>query len=474
MKEYVINKVNEKVYEYTLDNNLKVFIVRKPNFNKKVVFYETKYGSVNNCFAQIGETKLKKYPFGIAHFLEHKLFESKDGIDYFKLFQKNGAYINAATSYDKTYYFFSCSDNFLINLENLLNLVENPYFTDQNVEKEKGIIGQEIDMYKNRASEVLYKTLYYNCFNKDYRKYDIAGEKEDIKKITKEDLYECYNTFYNPSNMFLTIVGDIDVSKTIDLIKKHENKRKIIKNDKIIEEEIKEKYEVCKKEEVIYHNVENEKVGYLYKLFRDKQDDVSMRKANLIIRIFINSRFGRLSLFEDYLIKNNLVKSYFDYSIDISEKYILLGFDYDPIDDLKVKKLIDEKLNNMNNLKEEFELYKKTRLVNFINAFEKVDEVATVIRQSYECFGKIVLDDYDVIKGLTYDEYISYIKKLDFNNYTKVIVKPNKSINEKEENMKDKKCNCKDTCTCGCKEGKKCTCKDKNCKCEKSNDKKNS
>lgn len=431
MKNYLINRVNEKIYEYTLENKLKVFIVKKPNFNKKIAVYEAKYGSINNCFAPIGEKKLKKYPFGIAHFLEHKLFESPLDIDYFKIFQENGAYVNAATGYEKTYYYFTCNDNFLTNLENLLNLVENPYFTDENVYKEKAIIGQEIDMYKNNPAEVLYQTLYYNCFNKDYRKYDVAGERKDINEITKEDLYECYSTFYNPSNMFLTIVGDIDINKTIDFIKKHESKRKIIEIKKIKEQKINEKYDVARKKEIIYHNVLNTKVGYLYKLFRNNKDEVLRRKNDLMIKTFINSKFGSLSLFEDYLVKNNIVKSYFSFNIELFEKYILISFNYDPINDKKVKELIDEKLSDVNNLKLEFDLYKKAYLVNFINAFESVDGIVSYIRNSYECFGKIITNNYDVINSVTYDEYINYIKTLDFNNYTKVVVKPIKDYNNK-------------------------------------------
>ena len=226
MNKINISKLDELIYEETLDNGLKIFICKTPNFNKKLAFFQTRYGSLDNEFIPINGKKVKKYPLGIAHFLEHKLFESENNIDYFKLFQENGAYLNAATSYDKTYYFFSCSDNFYDNLTNLINMVQTPYFTDENVEKEKGIIGQEIDMYSNDPNQVLYDKLYYNAFVNDPMKYDIAGTKKDIKEITKEDLYECYNTFYHPSNMFLTIVGDVDVKKTIKLIKEIEDNKK--------------------------------------------------------------------------------------------------------------------------------------------------------------------------------------------------------------------------------------------------------
>lgn len=138
MNSIKISKINANVYYDTLDNGLEVIVYKTPGFQKKMAFFQTRYGSLKNEFIPIGQTKMKSFPLGIAHFLEHKLFESEEKISYFEEFQNKGAYLNAATSYDKTYYYFVCSDNFYDNLTKLIDMVQTPYFTDENVEKKKG------------------------------------------------------------------------------------------------------------------------------------------------------------------------------------------------------------------------------------------------------------------------------------------------------------------------------------------------
>ena len=423
MNKINISKLDELIYEETLDNGLKIFVCKTPNFNKKLAFFQTRYGSLDNEFIPINGKKVKKYPLGIAHFLEHKLFESEDNIDYFKLFQENGAYLNAATSYDKTYYFFSCSDNFYDNLTNLIEMVQTPYFADENVEKEKGIIGQEIDMYSNDPNQVLYDKLYYNAFVNDPMKYDIAGTKKDIKEITKEDLYECYNTFYHPSNMFLTIVGDVDVKKTIKLIKEIEDNKKYDKPKEIIKSEIDEPKEVLKKEEQIYHNVYATKVGYAYKIILDKINEEEDIKRIFYIKTFLKTIFGSLSGFTEDLIKEKVVKSYFEYYPNISDNYFLITFAADALNEEELKRRIDEKLSCFDNLEEGFRLYKKSALANYVKAFESPYAICSFIKNNYNKYKKVITNYYEIYNELDFDDYVNYIKKIDFTSQTKVIVK---------------------------------------------------
>ena len=423
MNKINISKLDELIYEETLDNGLKIFVCKTPNFNKKLAFFQTRYGSLDNEFIPIKGNKMKKYPLGIAHFLEHKVFESKENIDYFKLFQENGAYLNAATSYDKTYYFFSCSDNFYDNLINLIDMVQTPYFTDENVEKEKGIIGQEIDMYSNDPNQVLYDKLYYNAFVNDPMKYDIAGTKKDIKQITKEDLYECYNTFYHPSNMFLTIVGDVDVEKTIELIKQNQNNKKYDKPKEIVKNEINEPKEVLKKEEQIYHNVYATKVGYAYKIILDKSNEEDDIKRIFYIKTFLKTIFGSLSGFTEDLIKEKVVKSYFEYYPNISDNYFLITFAADALNEEELKRRIDEKLSCFDNLEEGFRLYKKSALANYVKAFESPDAICSFIKNNYNKYKKVITNYYEIYNELDFDDYVNYIKKIDFTSQTKVIVK---------------------------------------------------
>ena len=212
------NKILGEDYTVTtLKNGLKIYIYEKLQFNSLYAVYGTKYGSIDSTFNVNG----KEYtvPDGIAHFLEHKLFESEDG-DAFSKYAKTGAYANAFTSFDRTCYLFSATTNFDENLNILLDFVQNPYFTAETVKKEQGIIGQEIKMYEDSPSwRVMFNMLRAMYFNNPV-KIDIAGTVESIAKIDDKILYDCYNTFYNPGNMFVCIAGNI---KTNDVLEKIQN-----------------------------------------------------------------------------------------------------------------------------------------------------------------------------------------------------------------------------------------------------------
>ena len=219
MIKKTISKLNIDVYNETLDNGLNIYLVPINIKNGIYVTFNTKYGSLINEFIPIGKKDYVKVPDGIAHFLEHKVFEQEDGVDPFSYFSERGADCNANTSNYKTTYLFSGTNYYLDNLMYLLKYVTSPYFTDSNVNKEKGIITEEIKMYDDDPYSKLYDTILFNCFCKNNMRIPVIGTKESINKITKEDLYTCYNTFYNPANMFLVVVGNIDTKETISVVK---------------------------------------------------------------------------------------------------------------------------------------------------------------------------------------------------------------------------------------------------------------
>lgn len=212
--------LGETVYSATHKSGLKVILIKKPGFKKSYATFSTKYGSINTEFVVPGENESTKVIDGIAHFLEHKVFEQPDGSNAFNDFSKYGANANAFTSFGVTNYLFSCTDYFYDNLEILLNFVQTPYFTEENVEKEKGIIAQEIRMYEDDAEQ----KCMYNCLEAMYEKHpvriNIAGTVDEIMKTTPELLYKCYNTFYHPSNMALICVGDLDENKIGEYVEK--------------------------------------------------------------------------------------------------------------------------------------------------------------------------------------------------------------------------------------------------------------
>lgn len=220
MESIHYDNLQETLYYEVMDNGLHVYVLPKPGFQKTYATFATKYGSVDNHFKVEGEPETR-VPDGIAHFLEHKMFEEPEG-DIFAKFASNGASANAFTSFDQTVYLFSATENIHENLETLINFVQNPYFTDQNVEKEKGIIGQEINMYQDNPDWRVYFGLIEAMYKVHPVHIDIAGTVESIGTITKEDLYTCYNAFYHPSNMLLFVVGGVDPVETMNLIRSNQ------------------------------------------------------------------------------------------------------------------------------------------------------------------------------------------------------------------------------------------------------------
>lgn len=207
--------IGESYTVYTHESGLKVYISEK-KFSTYYAVFGTRYGSFDNVFTVGGERYT--VPEGIAHFLEHKMFESENGTDAFEEYAALGADANAYTSFDRTAYLFSCTENFYENLQTLINMVLTPHFTDENVQKEQGIIGQEIKMCRDRASSAVFYNLMKAFYKENPVRISIPGTIESISKITPELLYKCYDTFYTMNNMALCICGDVDPEKIIGIV----------------------------------------------------------------------------------------------------------------------------------------------------------------------------------------------------------------------------------------------------------------
>jgi len=206
--------IGEELHTVKLPNGLPVFVVPKRGFNKKYAYFATDYGGADRRFRLSG--KWTDTPEGVAHFLEHKMFETQTGNALTKL-SENGALPNAYTSTDITAYHFECIDNFRENLETLLSFVSIPYFTPESVEKEQGIIAQEIIMYEDDPDHCLYYGLMKSLFRSNPMRDSVAGTVDSIAEITPETLYGCHKIFYNPSNMALCVAGDVDPSEVADM-----------------------------------------------------------------------------------------------------------------------------------------------------------------------------------------------------------------------------------------------------------------
>ncbi|MET1178085.1 pitrilysin family protein [Peribacillus simplex] len=336
MEKIAFTQLKEELFHEKMDNGLEVYILPKSGFNKSFATFTTNYGSIDNHFKPLNGTEFSKVPDGIAHFLEHKLFEKEDG-DVFQQFSKQGASANAFTSFTRTAYLFSSTSDFDRNLTTLIDFVQEPYFSEKTVEKEKGIIGQEINMYDDNSDWRLYFGTIANMYHQHPVKIDIAGTVESIADITKDMLYECYNTFYHPSNMLLFVVGPVDVESTMKLIRDNQN-NKGYNEQPAVERKFDEEPEVVAKDkEVLRMNVQTPKVMLGIKAINVHQSGLQLLKRELATNIYLEMLFGKSSPLHEELYEEGLIDQTFsyDYTQEQGFGFALIGGDSAKPDELR-------------------------------------------------------------------------------------------------------------------------------------------
>lgn len=218
MNKYHYKQLQEDMYHETLENGLNIFMVQRTDFQKSFVFYATKYGGMDTKFSMDGGKNWIDSPAGVAHYLEHKMFDTEDG-NALQDLASNGASPNAFTSNDMTGYYFECTEKFIDNLRVLLSFVSVPWFTEESVEKEQGIIAQEIGMIEDEPNWQVYVNLMRGLYATHPARDSVAGTVESISKITADTLYDCHKAFYNPSNMVLVAVGNFDPEEVVKVTK---------------------------------------------------------------------------------------------------------------------------------------------------------------------------------------------------------------------------------------------------------------
>lgn len=329
MKKIFYPSINETLYTGVLDNGLEVTLLPKPDFHKTYGLFTTNYGSIDNEFIPLGQEEFTKVPDGIAHFLEHKLFEKEDE-DVFQKFGRQGAASNAFTSFTRTSYLFSSTDKTLQNIKTLLDFVQDPYFTEESVNKEKGIIGQEIQMYLDDPNWRLYFGILNNLYPKHPLHIDIAGTEESISHITAEDLYLCYNTFYHPSNMNLFIVGKMNPEELITFIKENQAQKEFVESQPIPRRFPVENTKDIIKEAQINLSVNRPKaiVG-LKGLDEVPEDGFDRLKYQTSIQLLLQLLFGDTS--ESYLTMYNegLIDDSFSFEFTLDRSFHFADFSTD-------------------------------------------------------------------------------------------------------------------------------------------------
>ena len=332
MTKFEYKDINETLYYEKLDNGLNVYIVPKADYDKTFGIFTTQYGGLDNRFIPYAKNEFVEYPKGIAHFLEHKLFEMEDGVDASTHFLKYGASSNAFTSFDRTSYLFSTTSNVKECTMYLLDFVQSPYFTDENIKKECGIIEQEIKMYLDEPESRLFWGTLKNLYKNNYVSTDLVGTVESINQITKEMLYSCYETFYHPSNMNLFIIGNVDIS-LIDDIKENQSKKTFKEIKEIKREYATDEFSDNIKESSIKMDVLIPKVS-LGVRFKKIYDNFQMQDIKLSILGSI--LFGESSDLRMELMDKGLINDTFGHYSDFnkSASYLMIQGDSNKPDEL--------------------------------------------------------------------------------------------------------------------------------------------
>lgn len=407
--------IKETVFHEKLNNGLSLKIIPKKGYKKTFVCLGTNYGSLTNIFKPLNEVDYQEMPLGIAHFLEHKMFEKEDEDDISNRFAELGLEVNAYTDYTETVYLFYGSNNLEIGLNLLLDFVQIPYFNEESVENEKGIIKQELLMYLDSPKERLHNGLMENMFKKYPLRYDVGGTVESINNINSDLLYKCYYTFYHPSNMSLVIVGDVDPYHISDIVIRNQNKKKFLDNFIIDKKYDFENEVVNSKSSSINMDVVRPKVSVGIKLPHQKYLENEAMMIELMLKIIMEIKIGPSSNYYQELIDNELISGGIGYSVflDGNAGYIKLRADSNKPEELKeeLKKFLLS-LNKIEICDEEFVRFKKAVLGSFLKELNDPEFIATSFIE-YDFKNCDLFSSIGLIEGLTLED----IKKM--GNYFK-------------------------------------------------------
>ena len=418
MEKIELQKVDKTIYREVLDNGLEIIIIPNEEYSKKKNYYfnyGTYYGALNNDFVPIGKNKMTSFPKGIAHFLEHKMFETASGEKPFDFYAKTGSYVNAYTSYKSTSYIVTGNKKMEENLEYLLTFVNNPYFTDENVLKEQGIISEEAAMNLDNPDYLAYITLSKNLYKELPYNTPILGSVESIKKITKEDLYECYNTFYRPNNMYLVVGGAVNPDEIVKITTKALSNLKRDDNSKINVKKYKEPVKVVKEYVKIVRDVKVDKISIGYKMDRYRfaiKNDIVL---DLYLNMIVSLCFGASSKFKEMIRKRHLV-SRSGYYFDRFDDIVTFTVEADTLNTPVYLKELENYLVNLDVLEEDLERIKKVWISSEVVKSDYPDNLVDNIVGDLVTYRKIVPNYVDLIRNMNISTLKEVIKSLDFSN----------------------------------------------------------
>ena len=420
MKKQIFEGFGEESYvKAVLDNGLEIYIMEKPQYSSSYAIYGTHYGSIDTKFSKNG-SEMITVPEGIAHYLEHKLFEGEDG-DAFSKYAKTGASANAFTSFDRTCYLFSCSDNFYENLDILLSFVQSPYFTKENVEKEQGIIGQEIRMYDDNPGWRVMFNLLKGMYHNHPVRIDIAGTVESISQIDADLLYKCYETFYNPANMFICLVGNIDTDKTLKQIESSIIDREPVD---ITRGEFDEPQTIVKPyvEQRLAVNTPMFCLGFKQKI----NSPYRRLKSKVCVDLLLQLICGDASPLYARLMNEGLINDDFDSEYFNGNGYAAVIFEGESCDPERVANEIKAEINRLREEGVSKKLFSAVKCAMYGDMVRRFNSVENLTMSLTECAinDYSLFDEIKMVKSVSYDDVMKRFDIFDDENAVLSVIKP--------------------------------------------------
>ncbi len=409
--EFHSERLRERYVRVDHPSGLPVYVFPKPLTTTYAIF-STRYGSVDTKFRRAGEREWTETPDGVAHYLEHKLFDSPDGSDSFERFSAFGADANAYTTCNRTSYLFSCTDGFEESLEELLTFVSTPYFTKRSVQKERGIIAEEIRMYNDNPWERCFQNLMEGLYESNPIRVNICGTEDSIEKITPEILHDCYRAFYQPSNMALIVCGNVSEEQVMAVVDRVLPKRaEQIPVERWVAEESAEAYRP-----LVSSRMQASKPLFSIgikdvRIPKDPRERLRRDAAQSLLEEILFSRSGR---FYNELFEEGLITPSYSYGYSIAE-----GFAFHAVTgESDTPEVVEERLlEYLERVKregidrEEFERCRRALYADEIRNYDSTEDIATEL-QTFVFDGVELFEYPDVIASLTFEEISSLLEEL--------------------------------------------------------------
>ena len=395
-------KLREKYYYLKHKSGLDIYVFPK-KMTLKTALLGVRFGSVYEEGALI-DGEEKTFPAGIAHFLEHKLFSSEDGVDAIEVLASVGADANAYTSNNKTVYMFSCTENFENALSELISFVYNPYFTKKNVSSERGIITQEIKMCLDSPYDVVSQNLLVALFGENKLSTDVLGTEKTIKKITDKTLYECYNSFYRYSNMALVVSGDVDEEAVLSVVDATLPKKDVADAPVLPCIEYGEAVNMPVIEKVMSVSMPVFEIGIKDKM--PSRNTLERLKRDVAMTILDEMLFSRAGKLYNELFESGMINESYSYGYSITRDvafHSIYAEGRDPISVLEKVKAYLRDVKKSGLCERDFIRCKRVMMAEFIRDFDSVDDIAnSVLNFAFE--GSDVFEYRRIIESISFSD----------------------------------------------------------------------